>query len=302
MAGAGPWARRHIATIQAEEGLVLAGIVSRSLARDGGDVPAGVLPSAIWPDPTAMLNSGVRPDGAVVATEPGRHEALCTHLIGARIPVLVEKPLTLSAAGAERLRGLAQTAGVPAMVDLIYLFSHGYRELKRLLPRIGDLRLIRTTGGNRGPFRAYLSALWDFGPHDIAIALDLAGCDPIRVAASIVDGDARRHVVHVQLTFASGVSADLTFGNLMPERRRSVECEGTLGRLSWVDGSTGELRLDGTPVALSGPAPLDTALREFADCIGTGEDRGGTMDLACRINRILETVGADLGIEPGAGG
>ena len=49
-----------------------------------------------------------------------------------------------------------------------------------------------------------MSALWDYGPHDLAFALDLLGRDPESLNARVICGDGKDHVVSVELGFSDG--------------------------------------------------------------------------------------------------
>lgn len=293
--GSGPWAQRHVAAIRTGRGLRLAGIVSRSLAAGVRETPADLQSVRVWPDLAPLLRE-TRPDGAILATEPGRQKVLCEQLIAAGVAILAEKPLTLSASEAGHVTARAAAAGVPLMVGLIHLFGNGYRTLRRSLAAVGTLRRIETVAGNQGPFRAYMPALWDYGPHDTGFALDLAGADPETVSASRLRGDATRHVVRLDLAFPGGLKAELTFGNLMDHRQRRLRCEGTGGTLVLEDAPAPRLTLNDAPVDIAGPLPLDNMLQAFAEAIRTGVDPLGTASLACRVNGVLEAASAALGI------
>ena len=43
---------------------------------------------------------------------------------------------------------------------------------------LGPIREIAAVAGNRGPYREDVAVLWDWGPHDVAMALDLVGASP----------------------------------------------------------------------------------------------------------------------------
>lgn len=60
----------------------------------------------------AMLDAGVRPDVAVVATPDSSHAALSAQLLGFGIGVVVDKPLATTAAEAEQLHSTASEKGL----------------------------------------------------------------------------------------------------------------------------------------------------------------------------------------------
>jgi predicted dehydrogenase len=91
--------------------------VGAVLTRDPGRAAAarGDLPDAdVVPDLPALLSTG--PDLVVLASATGVHEEQAAACIDAGVAVVVEKPLAVDAAGAERLARRAEAAGVPLTV------------------------------------------------------------------------------------------------------------------------------------------------------------------------------------------
>ena len=43
--------------------------------------------------------------------------------------------------------------------------------------------LQKSEGGGLGPFRENISGLWDWGPHDISMCLDIVGSMPLNIFA-----------------------------------------------------------------------------------------------------------------------
>jgi predicted dehydrogenase len=87
-------------------------------------------------------------DIVVVATPPGAHAPLAEEAIGAGRHVLVEKPFTLNADEARRLRDAARRAGVVALVGHEFRFAPERATLGRVLAsgRIGAPRLATFVG------------------------------------------------------------------------------------------------------------------------------------------------------------
>jgi predicted dehydrogenase len=292
--GSGLWAQRHMAAISATPGLNLAGIVSSSLIDQPRPIHGDVGPTQIWPDIDIMLLEKKHPDGVILATEPHRMLGICERLLGKGIPVLAEKPLTLSARDALRIVTLAERMNGLIMVNLIHLFGAGYIALKRNLKEIGELKELSSEGGNQGPFREYMSGLWDYGPHDLAFALDLVKLSPINLAVNLLSGDRQRHVIDVKLEFLNGVRVNLKFGNLMAEKRRRLRCEGEVGVLELEDHPSPNLFMNHKVVPLSGPLPLNNVHSHFVKSIAAGTDSMGTAALACEINCIIERIEAEI--------
>jgi predicted dehydrogenase len=292
--GSGPWAQRHMATISATPGLHLAGVVSSSLIDNPRPIHGDVDPARIWPDIDRMLLEKSRPDGVILATAPHYMLEICERLLGKGIPVLAEKPLTLSARDAQRIVALAERMNALIMVNLIHLFSAGYSALKRHLEDIGPLKELYSEGGNQGPFRKYMSGLWDYAPHDLAFALDLVKSSPTSLAVNLLSGDMQRHVIDVKLGFPNKVHVNLKFGNLMAKKRRRLSCEGELGLMELEDHPSPSLFLNHKVVPLSGPLPLNNVHSHFVRSIAAGTDSMGTAALACEINCVIERIEAEI--------
>jgi len=208
LVGAGRWGRNYIRTIAELEDVVLARLASRApdaaaLAGDGCAVAA---------DWSELITAGDL-DGVIVATPPATHADIVRAAIEADLPTLVEKPLTTSWADAEALLALEEDRGVPVIVDHTYLFHPGFRAMKQEARSLGGLQSLRTAGGNWGPFRDDVDVLWDWGPHDVALCLDLVGDRPANVEAWSKDRQSTPEgpgeVIALRLTFDDGLAADL---------------------------------------------------------------------------------------------
>ena len=70
-------------------------------------------------------------DGVVVALPNNLHAAVTTELLNRGVPVLVEKPMALTAQEADAMVHSAENHQVPLQVGLMYRFSHGAALVKR---------------------------------------------------------------------------------------------------------------------------------------------------------------------------
>jgi predicted dehydrogenase len=109
-----------------------------------------------------------KPDGVLIVTPPQSHVEIASYAMQKNIPVMCEKPLALSLAEAEELNWYSS----PILVNHIHLFSLDYQVIKKNMP-VNKINLIQTIGVSNNPPRDY-NELWDYGPHDIAMILDLA--------------------------------------------------------------------------------------------------------------------------------
>src|SRR5262245_44740970 len=106
--GAGAWGKNFIATIAREPEAEL--VVVCNLG--AGAVPPAVEYRSDWRDVIARRDL----DGVIVATPPEWHVAMATAAIEAGLAVLVEKPVALDVASAERLLALAERRSARVLV------------------------------------------------------------------------------------------------------------------------------------------------------------------------------------------
>jgi predicted dehydrogenase len=286
LAGAGKWGRNFIRTIAGIGELRLARIASRN-PQTPELAPPGCRVVEDWRD--LMDASAV--DGVIVATPPASHAEIARAAILAGIPVLIEKPLALSSADARAIRDLAIERKVLALVDHTHLFSPAFRALKALAARHGGVREIHSEAGNHGPYRPDVSVLWDWGPHDVAMCLDLMQEAPASAACTVRDRSPRdggvAETVSIALSFPSGVPAQILLSNTTDKTRRfRVRCADA--ELVYDDLSPHRLLVDGTPVALGADLPLTVAVREFAGAIAAGDWDRSSLDLGVGVVEVLE--------------
>lgn len=287
--GAGRWGRNYIRTVAAMADARLALLASRN-PESAGLVPGDCPVLADWRE---LLDPGAL-DGVIIATPPGLHAEMASAAIEAGLPVLVEKPLTMDVAQARALRGLALDRGVLAMVGHTHLFNPAYRALKAMRPQFGRILEIRGEAGNFGPYRTDVPVLWDWGPHDVAMCIDLVGEVPLRAASTLQERRAVEggvgETIGVDLGFHGGIRALLRLSNIAPRcRRLTVTCErGSLAyddlaaqKLVVVDG--GGARAIETAQGL----PLGIAVSEFAGAIAAGSRDPGSLELGVRVVEVL---------------
>jgi predicted dehydrogenase len=295
--GAGPWGRKVIATIRRLDGMELVRVAS-SNPETAGLVGSGCTVVPDWRDLVAADL-----DGVIVTTPPALHAEMTKAAVATGKAVFVEKPLTQNPVEARGLLAFAEEKQGFVLVDHIHLFSPAYRQLKTALAAQGAIKGIRSIGANKGPFRKDASPLWDYGPHDLSMCLDLLGEMPDTVAAERTDGreTAQGHgeTIAIRLGFPSGVIADVKLSNIMSNKRRSFAVTAEHAIIVYDDVSpeklkldrphdepraacdiTGRFRIDPTP-------PLNVALREFAEGIRSGSCNLASLDLGVRVVEVL---------------
>lgn len=304
LAGAGSWGQKLAAAIARSPHVELGAVASRNAATRSR-VPETCAVVADWRalarDPTL--------EGIVIATPPARHAEMAIAYLAAGKAVFVEKPLALDPGQAESVRIQAEKSGAVAMTDHVHLFHPGYAELKRRLPALAPIHGLRARGGRFGPFRAEVPVLWDWGPHDVAFALDLLGPEPKRVRAERREKrkmpDGTGETLALRLLYDDGAEANLEFGNLYdaPVRELIVRfdsCDVVLDEFSETplvrlprretegclpEENAAEGKPEAIPVADG--SPLDHALAAFAAKVRAGRPDVVHLVLGAAVTKVL---------------
>jgi predicted dehydrogenase len=267
--GAGRWGRNYIRTLAGLDCVRLARVASRN-PETAELVPAGCEIAADWQE----IVSAPDLDGVIIATPPATHFAILVAAIESGKPVLVEKPVVQSLVHANDIRALLDRKPVPVLIDHVHLFHPAFRELCREAAGLGPVRGIESSAGNRGPYRPDVSVLWDWAPHDLAMALTLAPGPPRPISAT------RLETQEIGGVRAERIALALSIGDIpvriqvstLDERHRWFAARFDDRTLVYRDKLPGQLVqvVAGEERALAvpaGPPPLTTAVLEFASAI-----------------------------------
>jgi predicted dehydrogenase len=130
--------------------------------------------SSTWPQSFASGSSA-----AIVVNAARDHEAAVEWAIRARLPVLVEKPIALTFAGAQRLAELARDQDVRLAAAHVFLFAGYLENLSRLVADAGEVESLEidwtdpegeTRYGERKRYDSSLPVFADWMPHVVSIA------------------------------------------------------------------------------------------------------------------------------------
>lgn len=205
-------------------------------------------------------------NGVVIATPPSTHFGIAKFCIERNKPTFIEKPLTLDVVEAKTLLELAVKTNVLSMVDHIYLWHDEYLDMKYRINN-ESIHTIHSMGGNNGPVRVDHSSLWDYGPHDLSMVLDLLGESPISVRSERENAN-EGEVWRLHLRFPSEATAHVCVGNGFLQRKRQIVVQTKSLIHTFYD--TRKAR------------PLDRALLEFTNKI---------------TNKVFDVSGLVLGIK-----
>jgi len=306
LVGAGRWGKRYIETLMHMDGVELAHLGS---ANPGSArlVPAGC---RISPDRRTVLEDRSL-QGIILASPPATHCELGLAAIGAGIPVLIEKPLTLGSVDARRLAAAAAAQGVLAMTGHTHVFSSAFRALKAQGATLGTLLHTRSRGGNRGPVRPDATVLWDWGPHDVAMGFDIFDSAANAIRASRVAAqqlpDGIGEAIAIDLEFDGGGRSEILVSNIEPSKRRIFEAFFARGTLAYDDLAEHKLVRRGVAaeveeaIAVDASLPLNNLVKEFCACVAAQRSSHPSLELGVRVVEVLEECQVQLDRAPAAG-
>lgn len=183
---------------------------------------------ATFTDLNAALESGI--DAAIVATPASTHYAVALRCLEAGKHLLIEKPLTRTAAEGRDLVARAERAGRVLMVDHTFVYAPAVQLMKRLIDsgELGDIYYLDSIRINLGLIQSDINVIWDLAPHDLSIVDHLLGQVPRRVAAA---GKAhineREDMGMVTLDYGERLLASVHVNWLSPVKIRQVVIGGS---------------------------------------------------------------------------
>ncbi len=259
----------------------------------------------------------------IVATPAASHHAVVGACLRAGKHVMVEKPMTTTAADARDLGELARRVGRTLMVGLTFLYNPGVAKMRELVadPSFGTPYYLHCTRTNMGPVRPDVSAVWDLASHDLAICDYVMGAQPewVQAVASTVLDHKLADIAFITLGYPGNVIANVHVSWVDPNKVREVVAVGSQRRAVFDDlnatervrifekgirseaepGSFGEFRLrvrDGDIVSprLEAAEPLRAQVEHFLHCVETGEEPRSGAAVGVANVAALEAVDRSL--------
>ena len=258
--GTGHWAQEaHATALAAHPGTELVAVWGRDLART--EAAAARFGIRGHTDLDRLL---AEVDAVAIAVPPNVQAELALRAAAAGRHLLLDKPLALSLDAADRVAGAVAANRVASLVFFTL----------RFLPRVAAWFEGAAAGGWHGgdgawlgtalqpgspfagsPWRRRKGALWDLGPHMLALVLPTLG--PVeRVAAGTGLGD----TVHLVLRHRGGASSTLALSQTVPPAAEDI----TL-RLYGPQGHAAT-----PPVALAHLVALEAAIGQLTGLVAAG--------------------------------
>jgi len=301
--GCGYWGSNHIRTLKALG--ALHAVSDANLARaEGFAVEQDCL--AIPPD---ELFDRADIDAIVIALPPQFHAETAIRAVRAGKDVLVEKPIALTVADAERAVAVAREAGRIFMTGHVLRFHPAFETLKELIDRgdLGEIKYIHSHRLGLGKFHTENDALWDLAPHDLSMILAITGAFPVEVrgeGAALLDH--LSDFAHLHMRFPNGLRSHLFTSRLNPYRERRLTVVGTKSMAVFDDVEPWERKLavyrhavwqdsgqwaftanEPTYVHVAEGMPLTRELQHFISCIETRSEPRTSGEEAIGVLRIL---------------
>lgn len=249
-------------------------------------------------------------DAIVLALPPQFHAENTIRAVTGGKDVLVEKPIALNVADAERGVQAARDNGRIFMVGHVLRFHPAFEKLLDLVNsgELGEIRYIHSHRLGLGKFHTESDALWDLAPHDLSMILALAGCEPSEVrgeGAAIIDQ--LSDFAHVHMRFPNGLRSHLVASRLNPYRERRLTVVGTRRAMAVFDDverwerklaiyrfaiwqDNGQLAFTAKEpeyIPIEEGLPLTRELQHFLHCIRTREEPRANGEEAIAVLKIL---------------
>jgi predicted dehydrogenase len=301
--GCGYWGSNHIRTLKSLGALHAVSDVNAARA-EGFSVEHECL--AIEPE---VLFGRDDVDAIVMALPPQFHADSAIRAVEAGKDVLVEKPIALTVADAERAVKAAREHDRVFMTGHVLRFHPAFEQLKQLIDagELGEVKYIHSHRLGLGKFHTENDALWDLAPHDLSMILAITGTPPIDIrgeGAALLDN--LSDFAHLHMRFPGGLRSHLFTSRLNPYRERRLTVVGTRAmavfddvepwprklavyrHAVWQDSGQWAFTVNEPAyVPVTEGMPLTRELEHFIHCIQTREEPRTSGEEAISVLRIL---------------
>ena len=256
-------------------------------------------------------------DGIVIATGAASHDELAFAGLLAAKHIYIEKPLSLSLAGAHAIRDASISAQRQVMVGHLIRYHAAFIELQKQLAAgaIGSLCHVQANRLAMGRIRTTESVLFDLCPHDLSLILALVGDLPAKIhcigashmTIGVVD------FLTSFLGFNGGVSAGMQTSWLSPFKEHRLTVIGSAGALVFDDTKPwpkkltlfeDQMQLNGehfvidraSPITLplAKAEPLNAEMRAFIHSCDNDSPTPTDINEAVAVQQVLEMLHDNL--------
>ena len=301
--GCGYWGSNHIRTLKSLGALSAVSDANRARAEGfASEHDCRVV------DPDDLFDDD-EIDALVLALPPQFHAEYAIRAVNAGKHVLVEKPVALDVADAERAVQAAKDVGRLYMVGHVLRFHPAFEQLKALIDanELGEVRYIHSHRLGLGKFHTENDALWDLAPHDLSMILAITGSAPVEVrgeGAALLDH--LSDFAHLHMRFENGLRSHLFTSRLNPYRERRLTVVGNKAMAVFDDVEPWERKLavyrhavwrdsgqwaftanEPTYVSVEEGMPLTRELEHFLECVENGSEPRTSGEEAIEVLRIL---------------
>lgn len=251
----------------------------------------------------ALSADALRLDALLIASPARTHAALAQRALEAGLDVLVEKPLTTSAAEAAGLVELARRRERVAMVGHLLRYHPAICRLLDEVRRgtVGRLRSLRSSRRSPPGRPSDVDALWALGPHDVSLLLALDP-SPLASISATLSGDE----AEVQARTASGLAVHFSLSRAHPAKERRLVVLGHEAALLFDDlrpdapltlhrVTAGLIDPQAEPLPTAQGEPLALEFAHFLDCVVTRSPPLTPLADGLRVVRWLEAADASAG-------
>ncbi|MFQ1001679.1 Gfo/Idh/MocA family protein [Modestobacter sp. SSW1-42] len=281
--GTGFWARTvHAASLAGYPSAELVGIWGRDLGK-AQDAAAEF--DVRGTDDLDALLADV--DAVSISLPPDVQAPLAERAAAAGKHLLLEKPVALSLAAADRVVAATEAAGVASVVFFTNRFrtatSTWLEQAARTTLTGGSVTWLGSLAGtpfDDSPWRHEHGALWDVGPHALSLLVPALGpVTAVQAGAGLGD------LVHLVLTHTAGRTSTVTLSSTAAPMAAGIE--------SWVHGDAGRLVL--LPESDTATDAHRVAVDELQAAALTGGAHPCDAAFGRDVVRVLEAARRSLG-------
>ena len=292
MVGCGRWGKAYLKTIQNIRSISVEWIILRkSQPKIEGNYNFSY-------DLNDLLEKE-KVDGVIIVSPPDTHFEFAKICIKKRIPVLIEKPFTISYEQSKFLTEEFSKHNLVCMVGYQHLYTEKYKLLKKKKPNIGEIENIYSISLSEGPFRKKISVIRDWGSHEVALAIDLFDDLPKSLIIKRINKkytNRFKGIYSLQMKFSKGRQFNSLFGNqslfkknhLLLEYDNGLIYQDNLSQYGNLTFSENKFQ-NFDEIFQSYSSPLESSIKEFQKKV-KNKNCSTNMYLSLNVNKILDQL------------